>query len=54
MSHYLLTMILYFLSLYYKMSCINTCLIGSGFLGSSILTMLASKKSKNFVEFNNV
>ena len=36
------------------MSCINTCLIGSGFLGSSILTMLASKKSKNFVEFNNV
>ena len=36
------------------MACINTCLIGSGFLGSSILTMLASKKSKNFVEFNNV
>ena len=36
------------------MACVNTCLIGSGFLGSSILTMLASKKSKNFVEFNNV
>ena len=36
------------------MSCINTCLIGSGFLGSSILTMLASKQGKNFVEFNKV
>ena len=37
-----------------KMSCINTCLIGSGFLGSSILTMLASKQGKTFVEFNKV
>ena len=36
------------------MACVNTCLIGSGFLGSSILTMLAGKNSGNFAKFNNI
>jgi len=31
--------------------CMSYCLIGSAFVGSMILTMLASKKSKRFTDF---
>ena len=34
------------------MSCINSCLIGSGFLGSMIFTMFSTTKSKYNKEFN--
>jgi uncharacterized protein YacL len=33
------------------MSCISTCLIGSGFIGSSILTMLSCAKGKKHKHF---
>ena len=33
---------------------INYCVLGSAFLGSSIMTMLSSKKSKNFINFKNL
>ena len=36
------------------MTCLNYCVLGSAFLGSSILTMMASKQSKNFVNFRNL
>lgn len=31
--------------------CLSYCLVGSAFIGSMILTMLASKKSKRFADF---
>lgn len=34
--------------------CLNYCIIGAALLGSMVMTMLASKKSKNFVNFLNV
>ena len=34
--------------------CIGFCLVGAVLLGSMIMTMLASKKSKNFVHFMNI
>jgi len=34
--------------------CISYCLVGAALLGSMIVTMLASKKSKNFVNFMNL
>jgi uncharacterized protein YacL len=34
--------------------CISYCLIGAALLGSMIMSMLASKKSKNFVNFMNI
>ncbi len=36
------------------MTCLNYCVLGAAFLGSSILTMMASKQSKNFVNFRNL
>jgi len=36
------------------MTCLNYCVLGAAFLGSSILTMMASKKSKNFVNFRKL
>ena len=36
------------------MSCLNYCVLGAAFLGSSILTMMASKRSKNFVNFRKL
>jgi uncharacterized protein YacL len=34
--------------------CLNYCVLGSAFLGASILTMLANKQSKNFVNFRRL
>jgi len=34
--------------------CISYCLVGAALLGSMIVTMLASKKSKNFTNFMSV
>ena len=34
--------------------CLNYCVLGFAFLGSSILSMLASKNSKNFVNFKTL
>ena len=34
--------------------CMNYCVIGAAFLGSSILTMMASKSSNNFVKFRKL
>ena len=36
------------------MACINTCLLGAGFIGSSILTMVSCSKGKKFREFNDL
>jgi len=36
------------------MTCLNYCVLGAAFLGSSILTMMASKQSKNFVNFRKL
>jgi uncharacterized protein YacL len=36
------------------MTCLNYCVLGAAFLGSSILTMMASKQSKNFINFKNL
>ena len=36
------------------MACINTCLIGAGFIGSSVLTMISCSKGKKFKDFNNI
>jgi uncharacterized protein YacL len=36
------------------MTCLNYCVLGVAFLGSSILTMMASKQSKNFVNFRKL
>lgn len=36
------------------MVCISSCLIGAGFLGSSILTMLKSKNSGTFKKFDHL
>ena len=36
------------------MTCLNYCVLGSAFLGSSILTMMSSKYSKNFVNFRKL
>ena len=36
------------------MPCLNYCVVGSAFLGTSILTMMASKQSKNFVNFRKL
>ena len=36
------------------MPCLNFCVLGAAFLGSSILTMMASKRSKNFVNFRKL
>ena len=33
--------------------CLNYCVLGAAFLGSMIMTMIVSKKSKNFVNFRN-
>jgi uncharacterized protein YacL len=35
-------------------NCISYCLVGAALLGSMIVTMLASKKSKNFTNFMSV
>jgi uncharacterized protein YacL len=35
-------------------ACLNYCVLGAAFLGSSILTMMASKNSKNFVQFRRL
>ena len=34
--------------------CISYCLVGAALLGSMLVTMLASKKSKNFKHFMSV
>lgn len=34
--------------------CINYCVLGAAFLGSSILTMMVCKSSKNFVKFRKL
>ena len=34
--------------------CLNYCIVGAALLGSMIMTLLASKKSKNFVNFMNL
>ena len=34
--------------------CISYCLIGAALLGSMIMTMMASKKSKNFKNFMSI
>jgi|MDSZ01.1.fsa_nt_gb hypothetical protein len=34
--------------------CMNYCLLGAAFLGSSILTMMACKQGKNFSKFRNL
>ena len=36
------------------MACINTCLLGSGFIGASVLTMVGCTKGKKFKAFNNL
>ena len=36
------------------MTCLNYCVLGAALLGSSILTMMASKQSKNFVNFKKL
>ena len=36
------------------MTCLNYCVLGAAFLGSSILTMMASKRSGNFVNFRKL
>lgn len=36
------------------MTCLNYCVLGAAFLGSSILTMMASKQSRNFVNFRKL
>jgi uncharacterized protein YacL len=36
------------------MTCLNYCVLGAAFLGSSILTMMASKQSNNFVNFRKL
>ena len=36
------------------MACVNTCLLGAGFLGSSVLTMMSCSKGKKFRDFNNL
>ena len=36
------------------MKCLNYCALGSAFLGSSILTMMTSKQSKNFINFEKL
>ncbi len=36
------------------MACLNYCVVGAAFLGASILTMMASKRSKNFVNFRKL
>ena len=36
------------------MTCLNYCVLGAAFLGSSILTMMASKQSGNFVNFRKL
>ena len=36
------------------MACVNTCLLGAGFLGSSVLTMMSCSKGKKFRNFNNL
>lgn len=36
------------------MACLNTCMIGSGFLGASILTMLSSNKGEKFRKMESV
>ena len=36
------------------MTCLNYFVLGAAFLGSSILTMMASKQSKNFINFKNL
>ena len=36
------------------MNCLNFCVLGAAFLGSSVLTMLASKQSKNFKNFEKL
>ena len=36
------------------MACLNYCVLGAALLGSSILTMMASKQSKNFVNFRKL
>ena len=35
------------------MACINTCLVGAGFIGSSVLTMISCSNGKKFKDFNN-
>ena len=34
--------------------CLNYCVLGAAFLGSSIMTMMADKKSKNFDNFTKL
>tara|TARA_B100000886_G_scaffold298178_1_gene226195 strand:+ start:72 stop:524 length:453 start_codon:yes stop_codon:yes gene_type:complete len=36
------------------MACLNYCVLGAAFLGSSILAMMASKQSGNFVNFRKL
>ena len=36
------------------MKCLNYCALGSAFLGSSILTMMTSKQSKNFINLEKL
>ena len=36
------------------MTCLNYCVLGAAFLGSIILTMMASKRSGNFVNFRKL
>ena len=36
------------------MACFNYCALGAALLGSSILAMMSSKKSKNFVNFRKL